>query len=240
MGLFLLSLYRARPFALAALLSATSLAPALAEDCFPRLNAADAHHIPAASPPRRPAAHAPSGHPHAGHVHHLHHRAKPHGVKRIQAKAAAARKPSHRQWLESSFARQTIPTYAPRPVSCDLHPASLLQSTPPAVAPTAAQRLLDEMVGPTPPTLAATDTQTAATTPPGGVLPPSYVPPPGVTGSIGFPGGSGTPGGPSRPPVGAVPEPATWAVMLLGFFAVGGTLRAARASKREADAAQLG
>lgn len=36
---------------------------------------------------------------------------------------------------------------------------------------------------------------------------------------------------PPPPPVGAIPEPSTWAMLLLGFFGIGGVLRSARRSR---------
>jgi len=57
--------------------------------------------------------------------------------------------------------------------------------------------------------------------------PPFVAPPPGP------------PGGPDRPPVqppetppGGVPEPASWALMILGFGAVGASLRRRRMAAR--------
>lgn len=40
--------------------------------------------------------------------------------------------------------------------------------------------------------------------------------------------GAGSPGGPAVPGPGAVPEPASWALMILGFGAAGATLRVSR------------
>ncbi|WP_083800398.1 PEPxxWA-CTERM sorting domain-containing protein [Erythrobacter sp. SD-21] len=81
-----------------------------------------------------------------------------------------------------------------------------------------------------------------ATAPPSLLIPGGFVPgfntPPG--GGVGFtpPGGGGTggtppgnppPGNPppggGNPPVGAVPEPSTWALMILGFMFAGGAMR---------------
>lgn len=80
---------------------------------------------------------------------------------------------------------------------------------------------------------------------PGGLIPENFAtaPPggpgdPGVPGDPGNPGpgpdGPGNPGIPGTPPTGIVdppgggspvPEPATWAMMLLGFFAIGAAIR---------------
>lgn len=75
---------------------------------------------------------------------------------------------------------------------------------------------------------------------PGGLIPENFVTPgdPGTPGGPGDPGpGDPGPGGPDNPglpgpppglldPGGApVPEPATWAMMLLGFFAIGTAIR---------------
>ena len=69
-----------------------------------------------------------------------------------------------------------------------------------------------------------------ATAPPGGGTPGN----PGIPGDPGDPGvGPGDPGIPGAPPPGIfdpgggapVPEPATWAMLILGFFAIGAALR---------------
>lgn len=78
---------------------------------------------------------------------------------------------------------------------------------------------------------------------PGGLIPENFATaPPGNPGAPGGPGdppgiadpgdpspdpgGPGNPGNPGVPPGGSpVPEPATWAMMLLGFFAIGGAIR---------------
>jgi hypothetical protein len=50
---------------------------------------------------------------------------------------------------------------------------------------------------------------------------------------VGSPGAPTNPGGPGVPgsPTGAVPEPASWALMLFGFGAIGWTIRSARRPK---------
>ena len=51
----------------------------------------------------------------------------------------------------------------------------------------------------------------------------------------GGPGGGGSGGGnpPPTPPVGAVPEPSTWMLLIFGFLACGGAMRRQRASRRQ-------
>jgi hypothetical protein len=65
---------------------------------------------------------------------------------------------------------------------------------------------------------------------PGGLIPIGDLP----SGSPGSPGccTPGTPTTPTDPVIPAVPEPTTWAMMILGFFMVGGSLRAS--AKRRA------
>lgn len=69
---------------------------------------------------------------------------------------------------------------------------------------------------------------------PGGLIPENFTTaPPGTPGDPGVPGEPGNPGIPGTPPPGLldppgvspVPEPATWAMMLLGFFAIGAAMR---------------
>lgn len=64
---------------------------------------------------------------------------------------------------------------------------------------------------------------------PGGTPPGSNSPPPGGGGGIVVP--PETPTVPQTPVTPAVPEPATWAMMLLGFGMIGFTLRRARAAE---------
>ncbi len=54
---------------------------------------------------------------------------------------------------------------------------------------------------------------------------------PTIPGTPDTPPGGDTPGGPGTPPPG-IPEPATWALMMLGFFGVGAALRGRKASPR--------
>ncbi len=66
---------------------------------------------------------------------------------------------------------------------------------------------------------------------PGG---PPLFPPDGGLPTGGTPGGpGGTPGGPYTPPAG-IPEPATWVMLLLGFFGAGGAVRVRKASRYRA------
>lgn len=90
---------------------------------------------------------------------------------------------------------------------------------------------------------------------PGGFVPPPPAPPPGEPGdggenppppppTTGEPGDGGEnppppppPGEENPPPVTpAVPEPATWSMMILGFMIVGGALRRSRRGKQERPA----
>jgi hypothetical protein len=68
-------------------------------------------------------------------------------------------------------------------------------------------------------------------TPPEGGLPPTEVLPPGggQPPVIISPPGGGQP--PITPPGGAIPEPSTWSLMILGALAVGGALRSRRAAR---------
>jgi hypothetical protein len=78
-----------------------------------------------------------------------------------------------------------------------------------------------------PPVVVPPDTPPIVT-PPIIILPP-IVPPP-ITPPEGPP--ITPPGGPGGPPAGGVPEPATWAMLALGFFALGGALRSRQAAAR--------
>jgi hypothetical protein len=78
-------------------------------------------------------------------------------------------------------------------------------------------------------TFVFTNVAAAASAPPvaTGSTPPTTTPPTGLPPGTTTPPGS-TPAPPGQPPVtppSAVPEPATWAVMLLGFGVIGGALR---------------
>ena len=80
----------------------------------------------------------------------------------------------------------------------------------------------------------------------GGGSNPSVSPPGGTGGPPGGPGGGGPPpGGPDNPPPppppppGAVPEPSTWALMMLGIGAIGTSLRKRRRDERAASAGTL-
>jgi hypothetical protein len=277
---------------------------ASAVDCFPKIRAAAAH---AAAPARKPAPHrkaaAAPARPRVQQVRHVVKRPRP---KRVRVAAAPAA--PHRQYLESSFAQQTVPVYLPRPVSCDEKPSPVIQALPPAPEKPPAQVLLDELAGPgvTPPGV-QTPTDYISGTPdddggffPGGGGVPGGVPGGGGGGGGGVPGGGGQPpvsppgggqppvippdtglppivppdvgqppiilppgppdvgqppvippeigqppilppgddqppilppgGGGGQPP--GVPEPATWAMLILGFFGLGGALRRQSARRR--------
>jgi hypothetical protein len=83
----------------------------------------------------------------------------------------------------------------------------------------------DNSVGPTP-----LPRRNASVPPGGGTSPPGVGVPPDVGGTPGNPPGGFPPGG--GPPPSAVPEPATWATMIVGFGAVGLLLRMARRRAR--------
>jgi hypothetical protein len=72
----------------------------------------------------------------------------------------------------------------------------------------------------------------------GGFTPTPFIPGGGTGGGGGGTGGGGGGGGDDVVPPPAVPEPATWATMILGFLMVGGALRrVARRRAAGADAA---
>jgi hypothetical protein len=117
-------------------------------------------------------------------------------------------------------------------------PAEFVQAiTPPApkeVIPVAAPPVaLGDVIPPVaaPPLGGGGGTGIFITPPPGGGTPGS----PGSPGSPGTPGTPETPSVPSVPP--AVPEPATWLMMLLGFGFVGSAMRRAKAVLPELRAA---
>ena len=70
----------------------------------------------------------------------------------------------------------------------------------------------------------------------GNVIPGSLiVAPPASSGGGGGGGGGGGNETPSRPPVAAVPEPSTWALILIGFFGAGFGLRRRRPNSEQHD-----
>lgn len=111
--------------------------------------------------------------------------------------------------LASTLAGDQPPDYAPPATLPTALPATVLDTFP--IAPTQFAAL------PFPPDLIA----------PGGGLPPGiwFIPPPVGFISGGGGGGGIAPSNPEAPPVASVPEPATWAAMLVGFLAIGGALR---------------
>jgi hypothetical protein len=232
---------------IAGTLLAITVGPAAAEDCFVRVRLADGRPaVPRHVSPPHLAAHvaAAVARPHL--VHRIHHIKRPLGLLAIKPVAAAAKAPAplalpHRQYLESSLAMRSIPVYALRPVACDTHPSGI-QSVEPG-RPATAQKLLDALAGPTP---SVAPQETVTPTIAGPDLPglPGGPGLPDETGGPGFPGFPGGTGGfpvvvgplmppitppmtpPDQPP--AIPEPATWAMLILGFFALGGALRGQR------------
>jgi hypothetical protein len=134
--------------------------------------------------------------------------------------AALGEEPRH---VESLLAQRSIPVYGLRPVSCDIQPAIQSKAPRPAVA----QRLLDALVSPASPLVVAEQTPVigpfADTVFPGG--------PGAMAPFIGGPIGGGPPLGPPVtppvviPPGSPAPEPATWAMLFLGFAGVGSALR---------------
>jgi hypothetical protein len=192
--------------------------PALAVDCFPKVRAAEAYSSGpqgAAKPGRKPAvARARLKAPHAPGV----------GRAKIVKASARALAPAAGEIAESSFTRRTRATPFVRPVECDTQPTVAISTPLPADAVSPAQRLLDEIAGP--PTLeGGTSPRETYAGEPLGVLPGG-----GGGGGV-FPFDRNPPIGPPLiPPLTtAVPEPATWAMLILGFFGVGVGLRSRRA-----------
>ncbi len=173
------------------------------------------------------------------------------GDKGISAIAAAVRDPASLFSERSPGVRapgakfQTKPGHVPSAYSAFADPAR------PAVPPAAGTS------EPEPSAFAAMTPETPAETipvpgpfseavPPAGIpgpffAPPSnpFIPPVGIPGGGGGGGGNApdpttptTPTDPTNPPVtpptGAVPEPATWAMLVLGFFSVGSIMRRQR------------
>jgi hypothetical protein len=202
-----------------------------------------AHHIAHAAAPARP-------HP----LHRVHHLRRPHGASLAKPRHVAAAAPAApaNQLLASGEAMRSAPVYELRPIACDTRP-SAIQSIAPGVTPAApatAQKLLDALAGPVPAPVA-----TPVPTAPSPVDTPQVIAPqPPDTGpGPDFPGLPGLPGPfvegplvlgppPVTPPVGpplvtppdtppgGVPEPATWAMLMTGFVALGTALRARRSS----------
>lgn len=123
--------------------------------------------------------------------------------------------PANRQFVASN--QGLLPGTLPTLLSTGNAPGALPvagDSTPPSGAPSAPT---GGQPGGTSPTTPGTTPGTSPTTP--GTTPTA----PGLPGpSAGAPG-TGTPT--DQPPVSAVPEPASWAMMLLGFLAIGWAAR---------------
>jgi hypothetical protein len=191
--------------------------PALAVDCFPKVRATEAYRAGpqrAAKPDRKPAVARTR-------VKATHAR----GVGRTKMVSARPLAPAAGEIAESSFTRRTRATPFVRPIECDTQPTSAISTPLPGDAISPAQRLLDEIAGP--PTFAGgrTPRETYAGEPQGAL-------PWGGGGGGGvFPFDGDLPiGRPLIPPLTTpVPEPATWAMMILGFFGVGVGLRSRRA-----------
>lgn len=261
----------------AGFMGAAFVGPAAAEDCFPKIRAAEARQaLPRRAAPVRHRANAPR----VGHVKAAVRIPRP---KRIAVPVRPASKTE--KFVESSFHQQTLPVPWVRPAGCDKHPASAIQSTPPIVEKPPGELLLAELAGP--PAETETPPQDAGptfvggggpgyppvpggggpppVTPPGGepppVTPPEDRPPPILPPDVPPswppvgppPDGPPTfppPGGPPPPPEGypppgppelpptlppeqppltPVPEPATWVMLIGGFFLIGQSVRSRRA-----------
>lgn len=265
----------------AGFVGAALVGPAAAEDCFPKIRAAEARQ----AAPRRA---APVRHrANVARVGHLKAAVRVPHPKRIAVPVRPASKTE--KFVESSFHLQTRPIPWVRPAGCDKHPASAIQSAPPIVERPPSELLLAELTGP--PAETETSPEDAGPTfvggggpgyplvpgggvgggggrppvsPPGGEQPPVTPPgdeqppilPPDVPPSwppVGPPPGPPKfppPGGPpapppedypppgppelppilppEQPPLTPVPEPATWVMLIGGFFLVGQSVRSGR------------
>lgn len=195
---------------LALLTAVGATAPAAAEDCFVWVVVGGADR---AAPIRHQVPGAPRPHHHLHHLHHTLGKAHPR-PRQMVAAAAPGEGPHHMQALLAQHSVQ-------RPISCD---KPVLQSKAPH--PAAAQRLLDAFVSPAPrPVLAQAPVITPLAGGPIGGWPLAGESP----GTSPIQIASGPPGGQpagGQPPVSAAPEPATWAMLFLGFAGVGSVLRA--------------
>lgn len=177
---------------LAVLLGTTVVGPAAAEDCFPKIRAAEAR----MAAPHRP---APARKPTAARrpVNSVKPVVRVAHVKPIRVPARPAS--TTQKLVESSYAMQTRPIPWVRPAGCDKNPTLAIQSAPPIVEKPPAQLLLDEIAGPNP--TPPTPPEEAGPTFGGGV--PPGVPFGGGGQPPGLPPGGGQP--PGQPPGGGQP-----------------------------------
>jgi hypothetical protein len=235
--------------------------PAVAEDCFIKVRAGVTGPAPV---PRAVSHHRafPTGW--TPHGRHTRHGAGAGLAKRRVIAAATATYP--RNLAGSALEMRTTPAYVMRPTSCDAQPPARLQSPLPASRKPPGQKLLDAVA----PIAGASEGAPPFAPPggfigpsgvvggPGGVsglAPPSIMPTdvfqppvpapgdsPGIVGSPGLPPVS--PIGVSSPippaPIAALPEPAAWEMMILGFLAVGVALRSRREVTNRGESGRSG
>ncbi|HVK42464.1 MAG TPA: hypothetical protein VM471_08300, partial [Phenylobacterium sp.] len=126
---------------LGAVLGMTAVAPAAAEDCFPKVRAFEAR--PAAPPKARPTVRKPKAVRTATPVRQVR---KPVGSKPKRAVIATTPVGPSKQLIDSSYAMRTGALPPAPSIECDRAP-SIQTALPPEARP-AAQRLLDEIAGP--------------------------------------------------------------------------------------------
>ena len=215
-------------FSALSLLIATPAAANPLGDCFERIAVAfHSHHQP----------HKAVAHTAIHRVHHVGPRRHPRPHK------IAASGPSR------AYAHRT--RYILRPIACASHPTvALMTPVPGTVAPETPRELVAELAGPAVAVAAPVEGVDTGDLAPAPVAPapalseldtplfgfPGIFGGPGGPSGVLLPGGPGPPGGvfPGAPPVipgpgpGGVPEPATWAFLLVGFLGLGGALRRRR------------
>jgi hypothetical protein len=202
---------------LGAVFGMAAAGPVAAEDCFPKVRAAEAR---PATPPK--AASGPRAHKKPAVRRPASQVRKPVGPKPQRVATAAKPSAPKKPLAESSFAMRTSMLPPAPSVECDTTP-SIQAALPPEAKPPA-QRLLDEIAGPPEELLPL-----PAVVPGGGPAPVVLIGGPGGGGPGGGPGGGGGGGRPPLPPpVSPVPEPGTWAMMIVGFFGLGSAVRASR------------